>query len=298
MRRGQILGAAFALYRKSFAAFAGMAALVTIPLSLGQAYVAERFLRPLAITPGDEVGEIVIDERFWKAVAGLIVAGLVATLAIQLLTGALTRAAVLAVAEERPNVGASFLFALRRIHSILWISFITALFVFAGSLALIVPGVIVLVRTLLAMPAFVLEGLRGSKALKRSWNLVKGDGWMVFGMYLLTAIFSGIVGGLLTAPFREGWIVPGLASGVAFALTIPYTTAVIVYLYLDLRARKEGLDREGLVLELAGGRALPPPPVAYGPPSPYGPPAGALPGALPPPPSLPPPPGSPPPPPG
>jgi hypothetical protein len=296
MRRGQILTAAFELYRKSFLPFVAMAGAVSVPLALAQYYLIDRLtlFQPVEVEPGEE---LVIDERFWKYLAGVIALGFISSLLTTILTGALTRGALVAVAEERPNAAASFGFALRRFGSILWIGLLTALFTLAGFLAFIVPGIIIVVRTLLAMPTFVLEGIRGRAALRRSWRLVKGEGWMVFGMWILAAIAAGIVGGLLSAPFGEGWIAPGLANGVALALTIPFTTCVVVYLYLDLRARREGLDRDGLVAELAGQRALPPPPaLPFVPPGPL----PATPAGMPPPagmPTLPPPPGELPPPP-
>lgn len=283
MRRGQILTAAFELYRKSFLPFVGMALALSLPLALAQTYLLEQVRVDELIRVEGE--RLVVDPRFWKFFAGSIAIGLAASVLTTILTAGLTRAALHAVAEDDPRIGPSFAFAFRRFGSVLWIGLLTALFLMAGFLAFIVPGIIVLVRTLLAMPAFALEGYRGSAALKRSWRLVKGEGWMVFGMWILAAIAAGIVGALLTALFREGWIAPGLAQGVALALTIPFTTCVVVYLYLDLRARREGLDRDGLVAELAGERALPPPPaLPFVPPGPQ-PELPPPPGDLPPPPS-------------
>ncbi|MEX2457605.1 MAG: hypothetical protein WD770_01310, partial [Actinomycetota bacterium] len=185
MRRGQILGAAFELYRKSFLPFVGMAAALSVPLTLAQTYLLEQVrVEELIKVEGER---LVVDPRFWGFLAGSIAIGLATSLLLSILTAGLTRAALHAVAEDRPRMGESMAFAFRRFGSVLWIGLLTALFMLAGFLAFIVPGIIILVRTLLVMPAFVLEGYKGSEALKRSWRLVKGEGWMVFGMWVLAA---------------------------------------------------------------------------------------------------------------
>ena len=229
--------------------FVGMAAVVAIPLTLLQYYLSTEVF---VINIDPVTGQPVIDEAFWRAIAGSFATGLIGFVITQLLLGALTRAAILGVAEL-PILGSdAYRFAFSRLGSILWVTFLSSLAIFGGALLLLVPGLFLLVRFLVAMPVLIVEDVRGRAALRRSWRLVKGDGWIVFGLYILTAIIAGVLALLLTLPFRESWLTAGVAGGIASALATPYVTVVIVYVYLDLRARKEYLGRAGLIRELTG----------------------------------------------
>jgi hypothetical protein len=121
----------------------------------------------------------------------------------------------------------------------------------------------------------VLEGASPVSAMRRSWNLVQGSWWRIFGIFLLTYILIAFIGNILKLPFNIiGLLVSGrhatslfallAASGtptlatlavtaiggiVATTCTAPISAGVIVLLYADARMRKEGLD---LALQQAG----------------------------------------------
>ena len=64
-------------------------------------------------------------------------------------------------------------------------------------------------------------------------------------------LLTGIVNAVITAPFGgTGWFVQAVAASVATVVTLPYSALVGVLLYLDLRARKEGLTMETLRTDL------------------------------------------------
>jgi hypothetical protein len=255
--RGAILESAFRVYRRGFLHFVGMAAIVAIPLTLLQYYLLNEVF---TVNVDAATGQVIVDERFWRAIAGSFVASIIGFVITQLLTGALTRAAILGVAELPIRAGEAYRFALKRLGPILWVTLLTGLAVFGGFLLLIVPGIIFAVRFLVAMPALIVEDVRGTAALRRSWRLVKGNGWIVFGVYVLTIVVVGLLAAAFTAPFGDDWLSAGLAGGLASALATPYVTVVIVYVYLDLRARKEYFDRPALIRELTGEE---PPPDPY-----------------------------------
>jgi hypothetical protein len=112
-----------------------------------------------------------------------------------------------------------------------------------------------------AAPALLLEGIGVFAALRRSWRLVRGHFWRVFGIGLLTAIITYIVRQIFTVPFSlVGGAVAGLQDATGFssalvqllisdigtilagAVLYPFTAGVVALLYLDLRMRREGLD--------------------------------------------------------
>jgi hypothetical protein len=102
-----------------------------------------------------------------------------------------------------------------------------------------VPGFIVLTHLTCAIPALVIEDRRGRDALRRSWDLVRGFGWRVFGTIIVAGLLTGLVNGILTAPFGDQWAARSLAASIASVLTMPYTALVGILIYLDLRVRKE-----------------------------------------------------------
>ena len=113
----------------------------------------------------------------------------------------------------------------------------------------------------LYIPARV--GIWGS--LKRSWRLVRGKFWRVFGILLFAGVVVNIVSyvlqfGISTLVITLGtWagdsdssgatvvaIAVGVSAGIATVLTLiaslAFMSAVQALLYLDLRVRREGLD--------------------------------------------------------
>ena len=157
-----------------------------------------------------------------------------------------------------------------------------------------------------AMPVLLVEGTTATGSMSRSQQLVKGSGWRVLGIVLLGMIVASLFQGLLSAPMTililrnptgvTTLVVRILTTSVASVLVTPFTVALTMALYVDLRVRKEGFDlvlwAQRLGADVSGG--LPtqpgagPQPPGYGyPPPGYGPPPGY------PPPPPPPPPGPP-----
>ena len=131
-----------------------------------------------------------------------------------------------------------------------------AVVLFAG---LAVLAIFVYVRTSLAAPAIVLERLSGWGGLRRSWSLVRGLFWRMFGIRLLvgiiTAIISGIVvlvlglaGAGLDASGR--FVVQQVATAIASVFISPITYIAITLLYYDARIRREAFDIEMLAQTL------------------------------------------------
>lgn len=117
-------------------------------------------------------------------------------------------------------------------------------------------------RLTLAPAALVLEDLGAVDGMRRSWWLVRGDTWRVFGIVLLTQIIIGVVGAIVSMPFSLGSVAlsafgPDTAAATAGAatllavgetviamLTYPFTAGVYGLLYADRRMRAEAFDLE------------------------------------------------------
>ena len=146
----------------------------------------------------------------------------------------------------------SLSYALRRLHSILWILLLAGLGIAAGFLLLILPGFFIAVAWALAIPVLLSEDARGSKALGRSYRLVRGNWWKTFGTLILAGIIVGLVQSALSAVVTLAVddsdskvleaVLATLLYLVLYLVSIPFTTTVLTLIYFDLRVRKDGVD--------------------------------------------------------
>jgi hypothetical protein len=242
---GEILEAAFSLYVKHWKSLIQIVAIVVVPLTLVQYFL------------GNAVGGGVTRDASGRVVdvnggvfAGAALTGILTLIVQQILIGAVAWAVASVLIGREPDVNESYRFGYKRLWSILLVSILFALAVFAGFIALIIPGIIIAVRFSVAIPALVVEGKRGTEALGRSWNLVRGRSWSVFGAFIVVAFLASIVNGILTAIPGDNWFVVGVFAAIAACITTPFTGLVIGLIYFDLRVRKEQLDLPTLEREL------------------------------------------------
>jgi hypothetical protein len=126
-----------------------------------------------------------------------------------------------------------------------------ALAVIGGFILLIIPGIYFAIRFSLSVHALVIEGHRGTAALKRSWGLVGGLWWHAFGALFVAAVLAAIVSGVLTAPFGSNLALRAIGQTIGQIITMPFTALVGVLLYIDVRVRKERYDPVQLEADLA-----------------------------------------------
>ncbi|WP_245641930.1 glycerophosphoryl diester phosphodiesterase membrane domain-containing protein [Nonomuraea candida] len=143
-----------------------------------------------------------------------------------------------------------------------WIAGLTILFI----IAYIAYYLFFRTRFAFASAAVVLEGRGPVDAMRRSWNLVTGDFWRVFGILLLTSVLVGLVSSILTVPFTLAGTLFGMLGADTIATTVvaavlitvgatlgamityPFEAGVAGLLYADRRMRGEAFD---LVLQTA-----------------------------------------------
>jgi hypothetical protein len=248
---GEILSTAFQLYQRHWRTLLAIAAVVVVPLTLLQ-YLVGDWLR----TQGEVTTNQVTSTSFWAAASASLLAAVFALLLYQVLTGAITRAVAAEVAGEDPSVEQSYRFGFARLGPVLLVSVLVGLAVLGGLILLVIPGIYIGVRLAVSIQALVVEGRRGTEAMRRSWALVGGHWWHAFGTLIVAALLTGVVNAVITAPFGgSAWLGQGLAAAVASVVTLPYSALVGVLLYLDLRARKERLDLATLKADLQASAA-------------------------------------------
>jgi hypothetical protein len=106
-----------------------------------------------------------------------------------------------------------------------------------GLVLLIVPGLILLTIWCLISPVIVLEGKRIGESFGRSRELVRGHGWTVFGVIIVSVLASAVASGLIQAvfsflgPFLRYWI----GGAIANAIIDPFLAVALTLMYFDLR---------------------------------------------------------------
>jgi hypothetical protein len=236
-----VLVDAFELFRRDWTNYVLMTALLVIPLALAQVGVSRAFV-------DEQTGEVTL-------VGGALLfslVGAVLTVVVQLVvSGALTRSGVSAMAGQRLEVAGSLRHAFRRMGGLLWVILLSSLAIFAGFIALVIPGIILAVLLYVSVQAFIVEGHKGSAALSRSWTLVKPHFWHVLGVVILAALLTGITSAILGQLGGDSFFGEWLFGSIGLLLVVPYTAMVTVVLYVELRARREALTVSQLRDDLA-----------------------------------------------
>lgn len=128
-----------------------------------------------------------------------------------------------------------------------------------GLILLIVPGLILLTIWAVIAPAIVVEKSPVMSSFGRSRELVRGNGWPVFGAIVvayLIVIIGGLIFTAIAASIADGPLLRIVFSALASTITAPVSALVAAVLYFRLRAF------EGVADPLVGGPDAPPPPPA------------------------------------
>ena len=238
---GDILTSAFELYKANASKLIGIVAVVAIPAAL-----LGSFFRNVVFDPTDVV------DRNWfvSSFVGLVGTAL-AILVAAVLQAAVTRAAAQATIGDPVDVTSSYRWGFSRLGAVLVVAVLLFLVILGGLILFVIPGLIFAVMLSVSIPALVIEGKRGTEALGRSWQLVKGHFWHVVGVVIVSAIITGLVNALLSAIGGDNFFLAWIFDSIGFIITTPFTALVYVLLYIDLRARAEALTGDGLRMQIS-----------------------------------------------
>ena len=293
---GELLDASFKIYRSRWKTLLIVCGITLVPVAVLTALIQSSAQVDTSIDP--TTGMVRSDGG---DLAMFFVASLLA-MVLSLVANALAQAASFrsvsgAYLGDDVDWKASLRFAWSRIGSVLGLTLLRGLALMAGLLVCGFGVLWPLAIYAVAMPALLVEGIGATRSMGRSQALVKGSGWRVLGIVLLGMLIASMFQGLLSAPMTMllisnptgagTLVVRILTTAVASVLVTPFTVALHMALYVDLRVRKEGFDlvlwAQRLGADVSGGLpAQPgarPMPVAYGypgyPPAPgYGPAPG------------------------
>ncbi len=252
---GELLDRTFSLYRSHFALFFGIFALPHLCV------LAVQCLAFAFQTSGTQLGNVLTTAAFG------IVAGLL-SMVVAAASQAATVVAVSNVHLDRPaSVMDSFSKVKHQIAGVIGLSLKMGILVGLACLALIVPGILLMIRWSLAVPAKVLENKSSGEAMSRSSELSQGNRGRIFVIWFLFMVLSIGVSLLLQWPIQiaaggargvaalqhaaVGWQVASLvATFISTCLVGPMATIAFSLVYYDERVRKEAFDLQLMMTTL------------------------------------------------
>lgn len=113
---------------------------------------------------------------------------------------------------------------------------LAAIGIMIGFILLIVPGLFLLTIWSMVIPVIVLERRSTGEAFTRSREVVRGHGWSVFGLVIVTFLIVAIASGVIRAVFAplpdflDAW----LGGLVAHSVTVPFAAAALTTAYFAL----------------------------------------------------------------
>jgi hypothetical protein len=233
---GAVLDEAWTIYTKFFVKFFLVALIVLGTINIGLGLLGERF-------DSDSAGD--------TAIVGLV--GIVATIVGSLwLEGAFVRSVQTARTGvfETP-IGELFRGARPFVGRLFVSGVLAGLGVAFGVVLFIVPGLILLTWWALIAPVIVIEDRSALESFGRSRELVKGNGWAVFAVVIISALLSVIAATLVRAAFSFlppfGEIVIG--STLAQAIVSPFAAIAVTVAYLRLRELHDPVVSDSAVPE-------------------------------------------------
>lgn len=187
-------------------------------------FVIEGILAALLATSGSVAG-IILAEVI-SIVAGILFTGMVVELVSDVQDG-----------RRDSSPGQLLRAAVPVLGQLILVGLVASIAIVIGFVLIIVPGLILITIWSVFVPVIVLERAPGLSSLSRSRELVRGNGWQVFGvlfvLYVLVGIISAALDGAATSASTGVGIVVRVVVGV---LTAPLGALAAAVLYFDLRA--------------------------------------------------------------
>ena len=135
------------------------------------------------------------------------------------------------------SLGGLFRSVSKVLAPLLWTAILVGLGVFVGFLAFLIPGLVLLTWWAVAAPVVVCEVRSPTEAISRSRGLVRGHGWQVFSVLVVTFLLV-LIADLLLASLANAVSGSDIAFAVAQLLagtiTAPVFALASAVLYLEL----------------------------------------------------------------
>lgn len=236
---GRILDGAFDLYRRQIKGLWAIVALIVLP---AQALVWV-MIRVSLSSHARAVNGVIHDSSSaaLPTVAILLLGFLSAILAV----GAMSRLLGEAYAGRPASWQESLGFASTQLGPLVILAVIEIIGVAVGFTFFVFPGIFLAVAWSASVPVLMLERTGPARALGRSWELVRGYSWTVFGALLIGIgmvvginFVAGLVANGVSASSVDGVLtVNAVTTGLADLVSFPLLAAIAVVVYVELQAR-------------------------------------------------------------
>ncbi len=144
-----------------------------------------------------------------------------------------------------PSIGELFSSVGPRLGRLILAGILAGLGILVGLVLLVVPGLYLITIWAVIAPVIVIEGTTVGAAFGRSQQLVKGDGWPVFGTLVLITIVSAIISFIVRAVAGSSFLGVLLGSLIPNLLLAPVGALAAAVIYFELRRIKEGIAVSG-----------------------------------------------------
>jgi hypothetical protein len=266
---GEVLDTAFNLFKRNFGTVLVVSGVIMVPLTLLAAASTSGLSPDMSLledpnaTPEQALA-------FFASFTGAVGAGAL----LQSLGAILVQAATTRIYSENYRgltMGASegLRTGLSRLPAMLGLTLVSTIGAYIGLIFCLAPGIWLWAAWGLSPAALISEHAGPFQSMKRSFELVKGSWWRVFGILIVTQILIGVISFVVSTPIQFTSLLGGqtagselpvsldrllglniLLTGLVSAITLPFAAAVVVALYYDQRVRNEGYDLERLIDDL------------------------------------------------
>src|SRR3954463_8291957 len=201
LRVGEILDVSINIFTKNILTFLKIVAVIVIPIQIVSVIILVSTVNDPDLVPGEfgSTGGRVSSGDSAAYVGGQGVVVVLALILYAMATAACFKAVGDAYLGSKPDWRTSLRFAVRRFHSVLWVTVLVFVASTLWPIGLIVGGIWLWFSFVVAVPALLFEGLKGTKALGRSFRLVRGRWWATTGAVVGAYPVASVVGGVLHA---------------------------------------------------------------------------------------------------
>lgn len=234
---GEIFSKTFELYRRDFAKYFVLFAIVGVIIQVVTTLAQQTFVLPtLPLNPTPQqlssYFSALLSALFLLVIVIFVVNVVFSTIA----EGAAIKLTSEQVTKGEANLGASIRFVVSKLLSIWALSIIVGIIVVLGFIALIVPGIILAIMFSLALPVLLIENKGIFDSIGRSRQLVSHRWGKTFGTFLalgIIVIIASLIVSAITAPL--GTIIGPVANGILSAFYQPlFPILMAVYYYSNL----------------------------------------------------------------
>jgi hypothetical protein len=175
-----------------------------------------------------------------SSVGGALLAGLIRIVASMLFTGMIVELVADVQDGRRDSSARQLLSAVTPVlGQLIIVGFIAGIVIVIGLFLLIVPGLYLITIWAVFVPVIVLERPAGLSSLARSRELVRGNGWQVFGVLFVLFVLVGAVTLVAAAAAASASTGAGIVVQVVLGvLTAPLSALGAAVLYFDLGGRR------------------------------------------------------------